>query len=558
MEHSAAFGGEAQHSGFDEPLQGLEGGTVEELQDGRGGGPLEMPAQELLDPRSLDGPLGDGEQHVPAVAAGMDFEPQQAVPELGPQIAAERLPGIGGGPGLGRRGAGETREDLQPLDQRPAARGEGHLGEVPPAVEDAVGEHLLAVEEGDHPVLEGVLGHQVEDADGARLVLAPGTGDALLQAGRVPGEVEVDHHVGRLEVEPHASGVGGEEEAAGGVLLEAADLVAPPRQRHGAGVPGEAGPHLLDRLAHQVEHPLPFGEDQDLGARLGEQPLQDLPQLGELGADPAVGIQDVGGVADHPHAGEPLLELLEFLGQQGTALGRVENLGDPPLVFGVAGDLLVFQRDEEVLVRAAGELPLDVLLAAAQQDGREPAVELAEVPVADGPAALVELVELAVEAEEGAEQGGIEKLHDRVDLVDAVLERRAGEDERVGAAQPFDGLGGAALPVLDALGLVEHDHVRGEPLLHGVAVEEDLLVVGEIEEGAFAVLGQALGAGTGDDPRRQAGETGDLLLPLPLEGGRADDEHAFDAAQAPEEPRRRRWPARSCRAPSRPREGPAR
>jgi hypothetical protein len=48
-------------------------------------------------------------------------------------------------------------------------------------------------------------------------------------------------------------------------------------------------------------------------------------------------------------------------------------------------------------------------------------------------------------------------------------------------------------------------------------------------------LGQALGAGAGDDPRRQAGEAGDLLLPLPLERGWADDEHALDAAQAPEE-----------------------
>ena len=61
--------------------------------------------------------------------------------------------------------------------------------------------------------------------DGARLVLAPGAGDALLEAGRVPRQVEVDHHVGRLEVEPHAAGVGGEEEPAVGVLLEAPDLL---------------------------------------------------------------------------------------------------------------------------------------------------------------------------------------------------------------------------------------------------------------------------------------------------------------------------------------------
>ena len=212
----------------------------------------------------------------------MGFEPQQAVSELAPQLAAERLPGIGGGLGLGRS-AGEAREALQPLDQGFAARGEGHLGEVPAAVDYAIGEPLLALEEGDHPVLDGALGHQIDNTDGTRLVLAPGAGDALLQPGRVPGEVEVDHHVGRLEVEAHAAGVGGEKEAAGGILLEAADLVAAARKGHGAGVPGEAGPHLLELLAHQLEHPLPFGEDQDLGARLGEQLFQDLPSSASLG-----------------------------------------------------------------------------------------------------------------------------------------------------------------------------------------------------------------------------------------------------------------------------------
>ena len=396
IELAAALGREAQDAGLDQAFQGLEGGTVEELQDGRR--PVEMPAQDLFDPRALDGPCGDQEEDLPAVAVGVGFEPQEVVPQRGPQLVAERLPGLGGLGGLGRRAAGEAGEGLQSLDQRLAARGEGHLGEVPPAVEHAVGEPLLVGEEGDHPVLDGALAHQGEDADGARLVLAPGAGDALLQAGRVPREIEVDHHVGRLEVEPHASGVGGEEEPAGGILLEAADLVAAPRQRHGAGVPGEADPHLLDLLAHQVEHPLPFGEDQDLGIRLGEQLFQDLRELGQLGADPAVDVEDVRGVADHPHAGEPALELLEFLGQEGTAPGLGEELGDLALDFGVAGDLLAFQGDEELFVRAARELPLDVVLAAAQEDGREPPVELVEVAVAGGLAALVELVEFAVEA----------------------------------------------------------------------------------------------------------------------------------------------------------------
>ena len=96
MEHAAAFGGKLSTPDSTSLSRASIGGTVEQLQDGRGGGPVEMPAQDLFDPRALDGAFGDEEEDLPAVAAGVGFEPQQAVSERGPQLAAERLPGIGG------------------------------------------------------------------------------------------------------------------------------------------------------------------------------------------------------------------------------------------------------------------------------------------------------------------------------------------------------------------------------------------------------------------------------------------------------------------------------
>src|SRR6185369_235836 len=118
------------------------------------------------------------------------------------------------------------------------------------------------------------------------------------------------------------------------------------------------------------------------------------------------------------------------------------------------------------------ELGLDLRLAAAEEDRAEPAVELGQVLVARRPAAVVKQVEVAVEAEERAEDRRIEELDDRVDLVDAVLDRRAGQDEGVGAREALDGLGGLALPVLDPLCLVEDDDVRSE-------TPHDLLAVGQ-------------------------------------------------------------------------------
>ena len=42
--------------------------------------------------------------------------------------------------------------------------------------------------------------------------------DALLQDGRVPGDIHVDYHRAALEVQTHTPGIGGEEDLAGGIF----------------------------------------------------------------------------------------------------------------------------------------------------------------------------------------------------------------------------------------------------------------------------------------------------------------------------------------------------
>ena len=108
--------------------------------------------------------------------------------------------------------------------------------------------------------------------------------------------------------------------------------------------------------------------------------------------------------------------------------------------------------------------------------------QLREVLVVDRPAALVELVEVAVEAEQRPEQLGIEILHDRIELVDAVLDRRAGQHEGVGRAQRLDPPRRLGLPVLDALRLVEHDDVGLQYRVDVRGVAQHLLVVDDGEE----------------------------------------------------------------------------
>ena len=132
-------------------------------------------------------------------------------------------------------------------------------------------------------------------------------------------------------------------------------------------------------------------------------------------------------------------------------------------------------------------------------------MQLVEVLVAGRPAALVELVEVAVEAEQRPENLGVEILDDRIGLVDPVLERRAGEDEGVGRDERLHLPRGLGLPVLDALGLVENDHVGLEKAVDVVGVAHHLLVVDEREEGGRRILIelQPLGMEAGDEARRR-------------------------------------------------------
>ena len=80
---------------------------------------------------------------------------------------------------------------------------------------------LLLVDDLQHPLLDSVFHHQVDDVDGLLLADAMGPANVLLQLGRVLWQVHVDDHVGRLQVQPQAPSVGGDKHLAVGVLMEA-------------------------------------------------------------------------------------------------------------------------------------------------------------------------------------------------------------------------------------------------------------------------------------------------------------------------------------------------
>ena len=157
-----------------------------------------------------------------------------------------------------------------------------------------------------------------------------------------------------------------------------------------------------------------------------------------------------------------------------------------------------------------------------------------EVAVALRPAALVELVEFAIETEQRPEPGRVEEIDDRPQLVDPVLDRRAGQHECVAAVQPLYRLRGLGAPVLDALRFIENDDVGSQPRIYVQSVADHLLVVDDGEERGPLVRGEPHAPSAINDLQVEVGEPANLLFPLGLERGRRDDERADRAADPPQ------------------------
>jgi hypothetical protein len=124
---------------------------------------------------------------------------------------------------------------------------------------------------------------------------------------------------------------------------------------------------------------------------------------------------------------------------------------------------------------------------------------------------------------------GVDPVEQRPEVVDLVEHRRAGEQEVPRHIQPEHRLGSLALAGLDVVGLVVHGDVEahvvqrvemGDHLL--VADDQDVGV--ELSELLVSLLRRAV-----EHVVREEGHLLDLVRPVPLQGGRRDDEGALGA-----------------------------
>ena len=198
-----------------------------------------------------------------------------------------------------------------------------------------------------------------------------------------------------------------------------------------------------------------------------------------------------------------------------------------------SSSLLVGGRNADDLAGARRQLLQHRLAGAAEEDRPQVLPQLVQVLIAQHPAVLIDHA-MAMEEAEGRRQAAVvDELDHRVEVVQAVLQRRAGQHQGEGRAEALDDPGRFRFPVLDPLPFVEDYQVPADPL-DGQDVAEHLLVVADGEEAVVVVLPCPLGGAADDKLHGAVGEAANLAPPLRLERGGADHQHLADAGLAGE------------------------
>ena len=242
-------GSESHDSCRDQPLEHRVTSSVEHFEPRRG---RTATADVTMNPRQIRGLVGsgirravdDGENRLGSRRIASRLQQQEILAVARQEIITDALGGESGP--LQDRPFDLVGADygVQPRDQSGPARRHLERREIAQPVENTVRQLLLGSEDTQHSLLDGLLGNQVDHAHGTALMLAPGTRDTLLQLGRVPRKIAVDHDARHLQVQAEATRIAGEKEAAERILLDATYLHTAPLLGHRAMMPGNVQVHL--------------------------------------------------------------------------------------------------------------------------------------------------------------------------------------------------------------------------------------------------------------------------------------------------------------------------
>ena len=130
----------------------------------------------------------------------------------------------------------------------------------------------------------------------------------------------------------------------------------------------------------------------------------------------------------------------------------------------VQRQLFLGRRDADDFRGARRQFEPDAVARAAEQNRLERLAQFAQVLVAQHLSLLVDDAMPVEKAKAGAQPAVVDELHDRIQIVQPVFQRRAREHQGESRPQALDDVAGLGLPVLDPLPFVENDQVPGDAL----------------------------------------------------------------------------------------------
>ena len=304
------------------------------------------------------------------------------------------------------------------------------------------------------------------------------------------------------------------------------DQLLPFLLRHRAVQTHVAPTVSLQNGLDQIEHGGPFTEEHDFAVFFLEQPVEEFLQFLKLaGIGRFLLVHQERAVRRHAAHEQ------RFLQAQQVHLADVfltDNGADDTHVGTVHFQLFVGGCNAEDLSRAWRQIAHHRCPGASEQDRLQLLAQIGKFLVAQYFALFVHNAMPVEKAEGGSQPAVVDELDHRIQIVQPVLQRRAGQNQGERRSKAFDDTAGFGFPVLDALAFVQDDQVPFHTL-NGQDVAQNLLVVADREEAVVVVLCRSSRRVADDQLAIPVTEPVDLVAPLRFERRGANDENLLDA-----------------------------
>jgi hypothetical protein len=216
-----------------------------------------------------------------------------------------------------------------------------------------------------------------------------------------------------------------------------------------------------ESLDYKIMHSLPLAENYHLGLGLFQNLRDESYQFLKLGAMASLLVNKVGIITGHAHILESNHEFaLISLGEELIFPPFGYDLSHYIPVFFMIFPLLYSHGHKEIIIDPLRQLLKNLLLVPADQDRSQGLANGFQVSIADSFSCFrIRNMVAAQKSKERAKPVAINKLDNRVKLIQPILQGSSRQDDSIGRRDALGTLGGPRLPIFDPLGFIKNNQV---------------------------------------------------------------------------------------------------